>query len=280
MLKLRVLTAVTAVPLILWALLAWSVVGWGVLLAIVVLLGAWEWATLLQWSSRLARVAYVMTLAAVLAASGYWVQVDSAWAHAVLWAAAIFWGWALLEIAVSKNIHSGFLMSPLWRPLSGLLVLYPAWLALVLLRLQPQGEWLTFFFLFLVWGADVGAYFAGHQFGRTKLAPQVSPGKTWEGVAGGLIMALLLSVGAGYFGFHFSGPVLLAWVLTGLMAALVSVLGDLHESRLKRAAGVKDSGILVPGHGGMLDRIDALTSAAPFFVLAWVVTLRTGGVVA
>jgi len=127
-----------------------------------------------------------------------------------------------------------------------------------------QPALLLFLFL-LVWGADTFAYFAGHMFGRHKLAPGVSPGKTIEGVAGGMLAVLLLAILAGVYVWHHDGVKLLSWVLLCLAVGLISVLGDLVESKVKRVAGVKDSGAIVPGHGGVLDRIDALTSAAPAF---------------
>lgn len=278
MLKLRVLTSILLAPLILWVLLAAPYWGWGLFLGAVVTLGAWEWTTLMQWSSRLARLGYAALLALLVAFSLAGLERNADWAVIITGIAVLFWGWALLEMILVRDIQHGWQVAPWFRPLGGLLVLYPAWLALMLLRLEPKGEWLTFYFLFLVWGADVGAYFAGHQFGRHKLAPSVSPGKTWEGVAGGMVMASLVAVIAGYFGFHQSGPSLLGWIVLALITALVSVLGDLHESRMKRVVGVKDSGTLIPGHGGMLDRIDALTSAAPFFMLAWLIEQHLEGV--
>ena len=119
--------------------------------------------------------------------------------------------------------------------------------------------------MFVVWGADTGAYFAGRAFGRHKLAPRVSPGKTWEGVAGGAVLALLVA----WVGTIWLEPVggYAAFLVLVLLTVMISILGDLMESLFKRVADLKDSGGLLPGHGGVMDRIDSMTAAGPFFVL-------------
>jgi len=138
--------------------------------------------------------------------------------------------------------------------------------ALLLIHLHiPQGGWMLMYLLTLVWVADIGAYFAGRKFGKHKLAPSISPGKTWQGVAGGLVLNVLwisivyqLSDGWG-LGFGY-------FLMLGLVTSMISVVGDLYESILKREAGQKDSGVLLPGHGGVLDRLDSIIAAAPVFV--------------
>jgi phosphatidate cytidylyltransferase len=197
--------------------------------------------------------------------------------QSLLIAAAAFWLLAFIEQVVGRELDSGFLASFPGRLVGGFLVLLPAWLVPLTLRELPDGKWLTLFLMLYVWGADTGAYFAGHRFGRHKLAPRVSPGKTWEGVAGGLATVLLVALAAGIYGFGFGPAALALWVALSLFTGLVSVLGDLFESRLKRIVGVKDSGTLIPGHGGVLDRIDAFTAAAPVFALAWLVWRVPGG---
>jgi phosphatidate cytidylyltransferase len=142
----------------------------------------------------------------------------------------------------------------------------PAFVALARLQTSEgiaRGPLLVFFLALLVCAADVGAYFAGRRFGRHKLAPRVSPGKTWEGAAGGaVVVALVAWIGA----LRFDLPVL-AMMAFGIGIATVSVIGDLTESMFKRAAALKDSGGILPGHGGMLDRLDSVTAAAPLYAL-------------
>jgi phosphatidate cytidylyltransferase len=177
--------------------------------------------------------------------------VDSVLGIAVLW-----WIVALVWVVRFAGRVSG-----LSAGLAGVLVLVPAWLALV--QLHEISRQLVLLLILLVVAADVGAYFGGRTFGKHKLAPTVSPGKTWEGVAGGLVAALLMAT-AGVYWLNLN-----AWPFLGLVAAVVfaSIVGDLTESMFKRHAGLKDSGSLLPGHGGVMDRVDSVTAAAPFFLL-------------
>jgi phosphatidate cytidylyltransferase len=147
---------------------------------------------------------------------------------------------------------------------AGIASLVPVAVALGRLRLEPgQGAWVLLFALLVIMAADVGAYFAGHRFGRIKLAPSVSPGKTWEGVIGGLLFSLIIAiVGARLLGW----PVAVVAPLA-VGAAAFSVVGDLMESLMKRHSGLKDSGHLFPGHGGILDRFDSLTAGIPLLTL-------------
>jgi len=134
---------------------------------------------------------------------------------------------------------------------------------------EPDGQIKVLIAIVVVWAADTFAYFAGVNFGRRKLAPSISPGKTIEGVIGGLSGAVLIAwLGATFF-LELSPKQLIAWLCAAFFAALISVAGDLYVSRLKRHAGVKDSGKLLPGHGGLLDRIDGLLAAMPVFALTW-----------
>ena len=144
--------------------------------------------------------------------------------------------------------------------LAGLLALLPAWVALMRLRLDlPRGAQWMLFVLVLVWFADIGAFFVGRRFGRVRLAPAVSPGKTWEGALGGAAVSALVAVaGSAWFGVP-----LAPFLPLCLAAVAFSIVGDLTESLLKRFAGMKDSGTLFPGHGGVMDRIDSVTGAAP-----------------
>jgi phosphatidate cytidylyltransferase len=219
--------------------------------------GAWEWADLGRLGMP-ARIAYVAAFVIVMLAAPWWVF--SREAIAVLLIVALLW-WLIALLAVLTYPRNLPLPAV---TLAGLTALLPAWAALTHLHgAAEHGAGLTMTVLAIVWSADTGAYFTGRSIGRTKLAPNVSPGKTWEGVAGGVVVAGLVSILAAYLLSVPVGPLL----IVGAVTALVSVLGDLTVSIGKRNVGLKDSGKLLPGHGGMLDRIDSLTAAAPAFVL-------------
>jgi len=266
MLKQRIITALILISVLVWALFTWPQPAFALFLGVFILAGAWEWTALCGLQKLPVRLLYL----ALVAMAGGFLIVTPSLTLPLMVIAVLWWLWIFIELVAYPDVRQGFLASLPGKLLSGFVLLLPAWIAPLTLRAQsPQGEWLALFLLLSVWAADTGAYFAGHRWGKTKLAPHISPGKTWEGVAGGLVTVLVLALTAGVYAAHYTGSVLMAWVALALVTAFVSVLGDLFESRVKRAAGVKDSGVLFPGHGGVLDRIDAFTAAAPLFTLAW-----------
>lgn len=278
MLKKRIVTAMVLIPLVIWALFFWTYSAFAAFLGIFILIGAWEWTALCGLKKISARLLYVL----LIGVSGGFIavllmqQTESRLVILLLAAVVVWWLWAFIEVLSYRDVRLGFLASFPGKLLSGFFILLPAWLVPLMLRnlpldTLPDGKWLTLYLLVIVWIADTGAYFAGHRWGKTKLAPHVSPGKTWEGVAGGLAAVLLLSLTAGVFSWRFTDIELATWVVLSLVTAFVSVFGDLFESRAKRASGVKDSGTVFPGHGGVLDRIDAFTAAAPVFALQWLI---------
>ena len=228
------------------------------LIFVAFLVGAWEWSAFFARDRRSLRAAFV-----ALVGLGIMAAWQASEAHAdfvlLLVAAVVWWLASLLWI-----VRGPGRLGTVFVAVAGLAALVPAAVALGRLRLfEPQGAWLLLFSLAVIMAADVGAYFAGHRWGRRKLAPRVSPGKTWEGVIGGLALSGLVAWG---------GAVLLGWpafivIPLALGAAAFSVVGDLMESLLKRHSGLKDSGQILPGHGGVLDRIDSLTAGVPMFVL-------------
>jgi phosphatidate cytidylyltransferase len=224
-------------------------------LAVLWLAGVWEWAAFAQLPTA-GRVAYTSVFAVAMAVS-WWLE-DPGFAF-VLGAAVVWWLFALvLVLRYPRSFSSTFVA------LAGIVVLLPSWALLVRLhREDALGAELAFTLLVIVWAADVGAYAFGRLLGRTKLAPAVSPGKTWEGVSGGLLTAgLAAGLAASWLGLPIERLIAL-----GIATALTSVLGDLTQSMFKRNVGLKDSGKLLPGHGGVLDRIDSLTAAVPAFVV-------------
>jgi phosphatidate cytidylyltransferase len=221
------------------------------------LVGAWEWSGFLLLASPARRLAYVL-LTAVLLWGAWWFSAVPARAELVLAVAVLWWLVALAWIVFAPRRVASWSAAG-----AGFLAIVPAWLALVRLRLAPQGAQWVVFVLVLVSLGDVGAFFSGRHFGRVRLAPQVSPGKTWEGVLGGMAVGAVVAVVGGWW-FEVS---LVSFVPLCLVVLALSVVGDLTESLLKRHAGLKDSGTILPGHGGVMDRIDSLTSASPALVL-------------
>ena len=268
MLKQRVISSLILAPLFI-ALILLLPNGWfKLLVSLMVLPAAFEWARLSGVHGNGLSWLYALGLIA-LAYLGYEYVADLQIQHWLYWLSAVWWGLVLVWIVLSQRraVLGNF---SLWVKLfSGVLTILPAWFALIALQaVDGIGPQLALYVFLLVWAADIGAYTFGNLWGRIKLAPLLSPGKTVEGLAGGMLAVLLLALAtAAYFGLPVRGFWL--FVLISLFAAAVSVLGDLYESALKRQAGVKDSGGLLPGHGGVLDRIDSLIAAAPIFLLGY-----------
>lgn len=236
--------------------------------AFIAVIGAWEWASLTGPPGMIWKIFYTFVFSIILAVTWIYAAPENVYliflVSALWWAAIVF----MLMIYNSHWLQTEWLK--LFLALSGFIVLIPAWLALR--TLHQQGPSVLMFLLALVWIADIAAYFTGKIFGKHKLAPELSPGKTKEGLYGALAASSIVSI-AGIYLFKIDKG---SWILFGilcLLTALISVVGDLYESMLKRRAGVKDSGKILPGHGGVLDRIDSLTAAAPGFVLGmlWII---------
>ncbi|GLS27996.1 phosphatidate cytidylyltransferase [Marinibactrum halimedae] len=270
MLKARVLSAIVMALVFLSALFLLPAVGFFVFISIVVLMAAWEWANLAGFQRALEKLAFTVLLSVAGLCIGWYVGLDTLtylseesirdvvltgcvwWCIALLWvqgypSSAVFWG------ARASRLAMGFF------------VLLPAWLGLIFVRSLEQGAWMILLLIAIVACADIGAYFTGKAFGRRKLASAVSPGKSWEGVWGGFTASMLLALLIGQMWFPDQQLALFAVVIP---TALVSILGDLLESMVKRHRGIKDSGQLLPGHGGVLDRVDGITASAPVFTLA------------
>jgi len=264
----RILTAVALVPLFVVAVLWLSHLALALVFGVVALLGALEWLALSGLTGLAARAVGLAGTGLVMAAVFSLLGAP----QVVLWllAAAALW-WLVVTLVLARvraepELRSGVDIA---QALSGLPVLVPAWAALVVLHDQgEQGPVLVLFLVILIWASDTAAYFGGRAWGRTKLAPYLSPGKTRAGVYSALGAASLCAVFLVWWAPP--GPVS-PWLALPLcwLTTLVSVVGDLFESLLKRQRGVKDSGRLLPGHGGVLDRIDSLTAAAPVFALGW-----------
>jgi phosphatidate cytidylyltransferase len=246
--------------------------GWALFATAIALVSGWEWSRLCGFLPVARRVYLVTTLvlgAALLAAFLRAPErVFANVAEAAFVAAAFFW-----IFAVPAWLALRLRPEPWLAGVAGWLVVWPMWAALVVLR--EASPWVLLAASALVWVADIAAYFAGKRFGRHKLAPAISPGKTWEGLAGALAGVLAYGFALGFavraYPGHATGIFSVAWGAPALVAmvalAALSVLGDLFESWMKRGAGRKDSSSLLPGHGGVLDRIDALTPTLPMAAL-------------
>jgi phosphatidate cytidylyltransferase len=255
---LRVLSAIVMLAGLLAIVLLTPPLWTSLLIVASILIAAWEWSGFLRLTKVLPRLLYVL-LTALLLGGGLGLALQPARLQAVLVIAALWWLVALLWIALAPHRVSRYTAA-----MAGWLTLVPAGVALLAMHADATHglRWLLYTFC-LVWAADTGAYFAGRKFGRRKLAPQVSPGKSWEGAIGGLLLvAVLAASAAGSLG---QAPLRL--VLLSLVVAAFSIVGDLSESLFKRYAGLKDSGRLIPGHGGLMDRIDSITAAAPLLLL-------------
>lgn len=266
MLKTRIITALILAPIAVGGIFFLPPLGFALFTGAIITLGAWEWANLSGIENAAGRVVYALVAAAILYGL---LNVPFV---VVLWLALAWWFCCFLLV---RSYPAG---SDKWgsipaRAVMGLFVLVPAWVGLNHLRTggfefgDSTNNLLLILYVFcVVWVADIGAYFAGRAFGKAKLAPRVSPGKSWAGVWGGLLAVAVFALLVSSLAAAGTGETLLL-IVASLITGLVSVLGDLLESMLKRFRGIKDSSQLLPGHGGIMDRIDSLTAAIPVFAL-------------
>ena len=283
MLKQRIITALILAPAAVSAIFYLPISYFAGLLMAIIAIGAWEWARFMGLVNTIQRLGYVVMTSALIALLWFMLPVDETWLvisgiqheiTSMLWLSTIWWLFAaFLMFSYPKS-------SPFWAKnkfiiaLFGWLTLVPTWLAFMVLRTNDymldefQGAQLLMYLFMLVWSADVGAYFVGKSLGKHKLMPNVSPGKTIEGFLGGVVCAGILTVIVG-ISLQWSSDKFMTALLVTLLITSISVLGDLTESMFKRQAGVKDSGSILPGHGGILDRIDSLTATAPVFALCY-----------
>ena len=266
MLKQRILTALVLAPVALWGVFFLPLAGFGLFIAAIIMLGAWEWANLSGYKGTVVQQAYTVAVGAGCVLS-LWLPAIVVLALAALW-------WVVALVLVKQYPASTkVLQNRQGKLIMGLFTLIPAWLGLYELKQMPHANWTIVTLLVMVWAADIGAYFVGKRFGKIKLIERVSPKKTLEGLVGGVLCSILITTL-----ITLSGSVSLfhgiSLLFLTILTVLFSVLGDLWESVLKRECGVKDSGSILPGHGGILDRIDSLTAAIPIFTL-YVMIIRS-----
>lgn len=298
MLVNRVLTALFLIPLVLVLLLFQ---GFAFFIAAGVMLYAgWEWRSLVRWP-RTVHLIFMFVLAAAMVYPWYTGTIRAGVMDLYFGVAAAWWILALILITWYPDSRKVFRKSRLVRALMGLVSIAPCWLALSLLLRFSHPRYLLLCLL-LIWGADTGAYIAGNVWGKRKLVPQVSPGKTVAGLVGGIVTGMMIPIlwwllewmsfdtyvqhkpfiiaGAAGFDFHWTSwlrlptfsnttvlPPLVIMVGVALITVLFSIIGDLTLSMLKRNVDIKDTGSILPGHGGLLDRIDSMLAALPIFYL-------------
>lgn len=284
MLKQRIITALILAPLALCAILFLPIEGFKYAVAAVIVMGAYEWANMSGITARVFKSWFSLFIAFLLFVLIFAIDGEHIWHGkqlnllylAILDVAVVWWLFSLFMI-IAYPKYSGFWKnSRAIRAVYGVLTLIPTWVAIVSLRTYMfetdsfYGASLLFYVLGIVWAADIGAFFVGVKFGKHKLRPEVSPGKTLEGLFGGVTASLAIIAFAA-FHYNFEASRIGLHLLIGIITVGVSALGDLNESMIKRCAGMKDSGKILPGHGGIMDRIDSLTAAFPVFAFCYVI---------
>lgn len=264
MLKQRIITGLILAPIAIGGIFFLPPFEFSLFIGFVIAIGGWEWANLAGFSKQVERVLFAAVITLLLYLSTYLNAATVLSVSALGWIGALY---LITQYPNKKNVWEARFR----RLLMGVFVLVPAWTGLVAIREAEtlvyaeqtlDVRYLILYIMFIVWGADVGAYFSGKAWGNKKLAPNVSPGKSWAGVYGGLATTALFAIIASVsLGMTVSDMVLL--IVITLVTGVFSVVGDLLESMLKRHRGIKDSSQLLPGHGGVLDRIDSLTAAVP-----------------
>jgi len=273
-LKQRLITGLILAPIVLCGVFLLEQTYFSWFFGFVIALAGWEWANLSSFSSQIQRIAYAIVICGLLyLVSGFSIE----W---VLLVSVIWWLIAALCVLSFPDTKAFWAAKPV-RCIIGFVVLLPMWKALVFVRetdliSAPEwgGLWVILYMLLMVWAADIGAYFSGKAWGKAKLAPKVSPGKSWAGAWGGVASTFILALVAAYI-LELSSLLTIQLIVITVITAVISIIGDLTESMFKRHRGIKDSSQLLPGHGGILDRIDSLAAAIPVFVclllvLGWV----------
>lgn len=284
MLKTRLITALILLPLMLLAILYLPSGYFATIFAMLMLMAAWEWSGLVGFAGLAFRFFYTLLIFSGIVAAGVLLSVVHSFhlvstslltqsqaavvLMSILSAGALMWLWLFIGIISYQKdgVRVGF-SSRVIRSLAGIIVLVSCWVAVMTLRLHSGfgPAWLIFV-LFLVFSVDVGGYFAGRACGKTPLVSRVSPKKTWAGFFGGVIFSIIIAIVAGWF-FHLTWMSYFIFLSVAVFVAFVSVVGDLGISLLKRISGVKDTGNIIPGHGGVLDRLDSVAAATVVFVL-------------
>ncbi|GGY44692.1 phosphatidate cytidylyltransferase [Bacterioplanes sanyensis] len=274
MFKQRVLTALVLAPIMIGGIFLLPLKPFAFFIAAIATLGAWEWANIAGYQRTWSRVLYALVVFVCLYISARLLRVFPEWLIVYLALGTLWWALAFALVHRYPGGTRVWQARPM-RAMLGLCVLIPMWVGFMHLKEQPHSSLLIFYVMLIVWGADTGAYFSGKRWGNTKLAPEVSPGKSWAGFWGGFATTLAIAAGFGTYIHYWVEPMTLtsSWKLLVItvVTMVISVLGDLVESMMKRHRGIKDSSSMLPGHGGVLDRIDSMAAAVPVFAFCMVV---------
>jgi len=265
-LKLRIFTAIILVPLFVALVLGLTARQFSFLIGFISIWCSYEWAALMGIQSKFPKILAALVMSLFMASTLYLIEVRSLSIISVLYISAIWWLIAILLVISYPRSSRVWGKSKVPKAFMGLITLIPWWIALSFIRIIPNGEYIVLFLFVLIWTADSGAYFAGRLFGKHKLLPEVSPGKTWEGFFGAIVATGLLATLTAFF-LKLNTYEFFMFIMLSVLTVVISVFGDLFESMIKRQAGVKDSGTILPGHGGALDRLDSIFAAAPIFAL-------------
>ena len=278
MLLQRVITALVLAPLVVLAIFKLPHLYFAIIWGIVLLIAAWEWANLAEVKTVLGKCLFLLAMIIPMVLLQFWTQLLEVLAQLSNWPeirtysgliellvvpAVMFWLYVMFKIRRAGADLLEIKMGIGKKLFIGGFVLVSAWLFLSRLMILEQPA-MTMFFFVLIWSADIGAYFAGKKFGRTKLAIEISPGKTLEGLYGALVSAVVVGL-VFTLSFGFSAMSVSDFLMLSVITVLISVYGDLFFSAAKRIRGVKDSGTILPGHGGLLDRLDSVIAAVPVF---------------
>jgi len=270
MLKQRIITSLVLTPFVVWSVFSWPAEYFTLLILLVVGLASWEWAHLSGINVSFAKGRFVAYSIVLLLLLSWYFDLTVVQFHSVLYVSILWWLYRIVRIIIYKP------ESPSENPavekfnmataVSSIVALIIPFYAILYLRDVYSFHGYLFYLLMLIWSVDVFAYFFGKYLGKNKLAPHVSPGKTWEGIYGAFVATIFAAI-IGAFSFGFTLVEGLTFFGLSLVIVIISIFGDLSESLYKRQNAVKDSGNILPGHGGMLDRVDSLSAAAPFYVV-------------
>jgi len=278
MLLQRILTALVLAAVAITAIFTLPNLYFYFFIGAIVLVGAWEWTNLSSVNSVIGKILFLVSLIFPMLCITFWTYIleflsvllempeVKEYSGILEWLVVgpvIFWVMMMFIIRKAPEELLALELQKKYKVFIGWFVLFSAWMFLVKLRVF-YGSSAVMYFLALIWIADISAYFSGKKFGKDKLAPLISPGKTIQGMYGAMASALVCSIA---LGLYYSYPIMIAtdFIMLSMLTVLVSIYGDLFFSLVKRKNGVKDSGFILPGHGGVLDRIDSVIAAAPFY---------------